>query len=86
MPFIIIDGGSLTYFRMVENSTMIQFDKPNKLTLRDLQGLSKPVTRFEENYSAARKKSQYLDQSQSRDRILQDLWDPIVEELSELYS
>ena len=26
---------------------MIQFDKPNKLTLRDLQGLSKPVTRFE---------------------------------------
>ena len=64
---------------------MIQFDKPNKLTLRDLQGLSKPVTRFEENYSAARKKSQYLDQSQSRDRILQDLWDPIVEELSELF-
>ena len=64
---------------------MIQFDKPEKLTLRDLQGLSKPVTRFEENYSAARKKSQYLDQSQSRDRILQDLWDPIVEELSELF-
>ena len=64
---------------------MIQFDKPNKLTLRDLQGLSKPVTRFEENFSAARKKSQYLDQSQSRDRILQDLWDPIVEELSELF-
>ena len=64
---------------------MIQFDKPKKLTLRDLQGLSKPVTRFEENYSAARKKSQYLDQSQSRDRILQDLWDPIVEEVSELF-
>ena len=64
---------------------MIQFDKPEKLTLRDLQGLSKPVTRFEENYSAARKKSQYLDQSQSRDRILQDLWDPIVEEVSELF-
>lgn len=64
---------------------MIQFDKPNKLTLRDLQGLSKPVTRYEENYNAARKKSQYLDQSQSRDRILQDLWDPIVEEVSELF-
>ncbi len=64
---------------------MIQFDKPNKLTLRDLQGLSKPITRFEENYNAARKKSQYLDQSQSRDRILQDLWDPIVEEVSELF-
>tara|TARA_B100000424_G_C22944950_1_gene502880 strand:+ start:787 stop:4482 length:3696 start_codon:yes stop_codon:yes gene_type:complete len=64
---------------------MIQFDKPQKLSFRDLQGLSKPVTRFEENYSAARKKSQYLDQSQSRDRILKDLWDPIVEEISELF-
>lgn len=64
---------------------MIQFDKPQKLSFRDLQGLSKPVTRFQENYNSARKKSQYLDQSQSKDRILKDLWDPIVEEISELF-
>ena len=64
---------------------MIQFDKPDKLTLRDLQGLSRPVTRFVENFNAATRKAQYLDQSQSRDRILQDIWDPIVEEVSELF-
>ncbi len=38
---------------------MIQFDKPDKLTLRDLQGLSRPVTRFVENFNAATRKAQY---------------------------
>ena len=64
---------------------MIQFDRTDAYDLGDVPTISEPVTGFAENFFAARENMKLNDQSQSRDKILKDLWDPIVDELNETY-
>lgn len=64
---------------------MIQFDRTDAYDLGDVPTISEPVTGFAENFFAARESMKLNDQSQSRDKILKDLWDPIVDELNETY-
>ena len=64
---------------------MIQFDREDAYDLGTTPGISKPVTGFAENFFAARENTKLNDQSQSKDKILKDLWDPIVDELNEAF-
>ena len=64
---------------------MIQFDREDAYDLGTTPGISKPVTGYAENFFAARENLKLNDQSQSKDKILQDLWGPIVEDLNEAF-
>jgi hypothetical protein len=65
---------------------MIQFDRSDVYDLRPGTVLiSEPVSDFAENFFAAQDNMRLNDQSQSRDRILKDLWTPIVEEMRETF-
>jgi hypothetical protein len=70
---------------LVEN-TMIQFDRSDVYDLRPGTVLiSEPVSDFAENFFAAQDNMRLNDQSQSKERILKDLWTPIVEEMRETF-
>ena len=64
---------------------MIQFDRSNAYDLGNVQVITKPLTGFAENFIAARENAKLNDQSQSRELILKELWDPIVEELNDAF-
>ena len=64
---------------------MIQFDRSDAYDLGNVQVITKPLTGFFENFMAARENAKLNDQSQSRELILKDLWDPIVEELNDAF-
>lgn len=64
---------------------MIEFDRADAYDLGTTPGISKPVTGFAENFFATRENLRLNDQSQSKDKILKDLWGPIVEDLNEAF-
>lgn len=64
---------------------MIQFDRTDAYDLGDVPTITEPLTGFAENFFAARESMKLNDQSQSRDKILRELWGPIVEQLNETY-
>jgi|DEB0MinimDraft_6_1074348.scaffolds.fasta_scaffold00171_3 hypothetical protein len=64
---------------------MIQFDRSDAYDLGNVQVITKPLTGFAENFAAARENAKLNDQSQSRELILKELWDPIVEELNDAF-
>ena len=65
---------------------MIQFDRSDVYDLRPGTVLiSEPVSDFAENFFAAQDNMRLNDQSQSKERILKDLWTPIVEEMRETF-
>ena len=64
---------------------MIEFDREDAYDLGTTPGISKPLTGFAENFFATRENLRLNDQSQSKDKILKDLWGPIVEDLNEAF-
>lgn len=64
---------------------MIQFDRSDVYDLGNVPTISEPVPSFAANFFAARESMKLNDQSQSKDKILQELWGPIVEELNETF-
>ena len=64
---------------------MIQFDRSDAYDFPGVRFISEPVTGFAENFFAARENLRLNDQSQSRQKILGDLWTPIHEEMVELF-
>ena len=64
---------------------MIQFDRSDVYDLGNVPTISEPVPDFAANFLAARESMKLNDQSQSRDKILKELWGPIVEELNETF-
>ena len=64
---------------------MIQFDRSDVYDLGNVPTISEPVPDFAANFFAARESMKLNDQSQSRDKILKELWGPIVEELNETF-
>ena len=64
---------------------MIQFDRSDAYDFPGVRFISEPVTGFAENFFAARENLRLNDQSQSRQKILGDLWTPIYEDMVELF-
>mgnify|MGYP003131905110 CR=1 FL=1 len=64
---------------------MIQFDRSDVYDLGNVPTISEPVPTFAANFFAARESMKLNDQSQSKDKILQELWGPIVDELNETF-
>ncbi len=64
---------------------MIQFDRSDAYDFPGVRFISEPVTGYAENFFAARENLRLNDQSQSRQKILGDLWTPIHEEMVELF-
>ena len=64
---------------------MIQFDRSDVYDLGNVPTISEPVPDFAANFFAARENMKLNDQSQSKDKILKELWGPIVEELNETF-
>lgn len=64
---------------------MIQFDRSDAYDFPGVRFISEPITGFAENFFAARENLRLNDQSQSRQKILNDLWTPIHEEMVELF-
>ena len=64
---------------------MIEFDRADAYDLGTTPGISKPLSGFAENFFASRENLRLNDQSQSKDKILKDLWGPIVEDLNEAF-
>ena len=64
---------------------MIQFDRSDAYDFPGVRFISEPVTGFAENFFAAKENLRLNDQSQSRQKILGDLWTPIYEDMVELF-